>query len=158
MANKEKIYSRGGEQFEMETYLKWAYIVAGCIVFTAIFRDIMQRRISIYLLAVGSLLSVLLRIVLEAPLKEGIAGCIPGMIFLICGYISRRAIGYGDGWMFMITGMCIGIREIILVLSICLVLIAVYGLFAIVIRKKSRKTAVAVMPWLFFSLLIGSLI
>ena len=93
----------------------------------------------------------------DAPLKEGVVGCIPGILFLICGYMTRHAIGYGDGWMFMIIGMCLGIRESVLVLSICLIFIAIYGLFMMVVRKKTRKTAVAVMPWLFFSLLIGCL-
>ena len=117
----------------------------------------MENRINIYLLIAGSLLAVVTRVMTDAPLKEGVVGCIPGILFLICGYMTRHAIGYGDGWMFMIIGMCLGIRESVLVLSICLIFIAIYGLFMMVVRKKTRKTAVAVMPWLFFSLLIGCL-
>ena len=142
-------------QMTQEMYLKWGYIVALCIVFVSVYRDIRQHRINIYLLIAGSLLAVFTRVLADAPLKEGIVGCIPGILFIICGYMTRHAIGYGDGWMFMIIGMCLGIREIVLVLSICLIFIAIYGLFMMVVRKKSRKTAVAVMPWLFFALLIG---
>lgn len=144
-------------QMMQEMYLKWGYIVALCIVFVSVYRDIRQHRINIYLLIAGSLLAVFTRVLADAPLKEGIVGCIPGILFIICGYMTRHAIGYGDGWMFMIIGMCLGIRESVLVLSICLIFIAIYGLFMMVVRKKSRKTAVAVMPWLFFSLLIGCL-
>lgn len=144
-------------QMTQEMYLKWGYIVALCIVFVSVYRDIRQHRINIYLLIAGSFLAVVTRVMTDAPLKEGVVGCIPGILFLICGYMTRHAIGYGDGWMFMIIGMCLGIQESVLVLSICLILIAIYGLFMMVVRKKTRKTAVAVMPWLFFSLLIGCL-
>ena len=121
-------------QMTQEMYLKWGYIVALCIVFVSVYRDIRQHRINIYLLIAGSFLAVVTRVMTDAPLKEGV-----------------------DGWMFMIIGMCLGIRESVLVLSICLIFIAIYGLFMMVVRKKTRKTAVAVMPWLFFSLLIGCL-
>ena len=144
-------------QMTQEMYLKWGYIVALCIVFVSVYRDIRQHRINIYLLIAGSLFAVFIRVLADVPLKEGIVGCIPGILFLICGYMTHHAIGYGDGWMFMIIGMCLGIRESVLVLSICLIFIAIYGLFMMVVRKKARKTAVAVMPWLFFSLLIGCL-
>ena len=144
-------------QMTQEMYLKWGYIVALCIVFVSVYRDIRQHRINIYLFIEGIFLAVVTRVMTDAPLKEGVVGCIPGILFLICGYMTRHAIGYGDGWMFMIIGMCLGIQESVLVLSICLILIAIYGLFMMVVRKKTRKTAVAVMPWLFFSLLIGCL-
>lgn len=130
------------------------YIVALIIVCISVWRDMIHHQISLYLLVGGSIAAVVMRIMTEASFKEGIVGCIPGMIFLICGYVTRHAVGYGDGWMFMIIGMCLGIKESVMVLSVCLIMIAVYGLFIMIIRKKTRKTAVAVMPWLLCALLV----
>lgn len=136
----------------------WAYGTAAAAVLLAMPQDIRTRYISKRLLLIMTLAAIAVRIFVIHSVTEGLLGCIPGAAVLLIALITKESIGVGDGWMFCITGICLGLSQTMEVMAICLTLMSIYSLFLIIIRKKNRKSRIPVMPWMLIGLILGALI
>lgn len=86
-------------------------------------------------------------------------GCLLGGIFLGLGKITRQALGYGDGWMLVATGIFLGFSENMFLLLLGFSLAAIFSIGLLIFQKKKKNDAIPFMPFLLagyiFLLVLG---
>lgn len=70
-----------------------------------------------------------------------------GIILLVIAKISRQSIGYGDGIVFLVLGMWIGIWNSIVLLLFALIGSSIVSLFLILVIKKKKTYKIAFIPF-----------
>lgn len=70
-----------------------------------------------------------------------------GIILLVIAKISRQSIGYGDGIVFLVLGMWIGIWNSIVLLLFALIGSSIVSLFLILVMKKKKTYKIAFIPF-----------
>ena len=114
-------------------------IVVGIALFVQSVWDIRTKelplRISIFLGICGLGYSIYMR----RDLWEIIFALIPGVLCLVMGYITKQAIGYGDGILLCALGMWYSSEVLIVMFMMALICAAVVGLALLVIFQKSGK-------------------
>lgn len=87
-----------------------------------------------------------------------LAGClIGGGILLICRIIVKNSIGMGDIKLFGVLGMYFG-PDILYVMFFSFLCSALYSLFMIIRKKKSRKDTIPLAPFVFLGTLLEILL
>ena len=81
-----------------------------------------------------------------------------GILFLAAGLISRGAIGAGDCWILLALGALLDTETYIRMLCIGFFLAAFWSGILLVIRRKSRKTEIPLVPFLLAGYIGGILI
>lgn len=57
----------------------------------------------------------------------GTAACLPGILLLGVGRVSRERVGYGDGWLLLALGMWLPLWELLRVLGLGFLFCTIYG-------------------------------
>ncbi len=78
-----------------------------------------------------------------------VLGVCTGCIFLIIGWITKEAIGYGDGLGVLVLGIMEGAKGILPVLFAAFCLSGVYGLWRMFVMKGTREDTIPFFPFLF---------
>lgn len=73
---------------------------------------------------------------------------IPGAVFMLLAFLSRQAVGYGDGMMILFLGISMDICRCIQVVFIGLVLCSAISVFILLLKKGSRQTKLPFAPFL----------
>lgn len=116
--------------------------------------DIRDREIPDWFLLLFACFGVMGNIVWKyQKLQEIFLGICIGAAFLLIGWISREAIGYGDGIGFMILGLFGGYRELVSVLLPAFLFGGIYGFCKILRGGRPKKDPIPFYPFLFLSLL-----
>ena len=76
-----------------------------------------------------------------------IGGCMGG-VFLAVGWITKEAIGYGDGWGLVILGILKGWQELIPIVFGAFLLGGIYGLWKLIVVRASRYETMPFYPFL----------
>lgn len=84
-------------------------------------------------------------------LQEILIGSAVGGTFLFAGWISREAIGYGDGWVLIILGIMKGIHGLIPIVIGAFFLSGVYGLWKLIFLKEERNSTMPFLPFLLMT-------
>lgn len=71
-----------------------------------------------------------------------------GVVFLAVGWITKEAIGYGDGWGLVILGIIKGGQELIPVVFGAFLLSGIYGLWKLIVVRASRYETMPFYPFL----------
>lgn len=74
-------------------------------------------------------------------------GCI-GCVFLLVGWITKEAIGYGDGWALVILGIIKGWYEFIPIVFGAFLLSSIYGIWRLIGLGASRDETMPFYPFL----------
>ena len=82
-------------------------------------------------------------------LLDNLKGMIPGVLLIFISYLSRGQIGIGDGAVVLITGVAIGIGNIVIVLTGALMLISVFSMLMLLLGKLNRKSTLPFVPFVF---------
>ncbi len=77
-------------------------------------------------------------------------GCIGG-VFLAVGWMTKEAIGYGDGWTLVILGIMKGWHGLILVVFGAFLLSGVWGVWKLIGLKASRDETMPFYPFLLIA-------
>lgn len=114
--------------------------------------DIRKKEIPLRMVTAAMLLAAgwnLWRIA-EGKLSVGEAGAavLPGIFFLIIGFCTREKIGYGDGLLLILSGLCIGLHRCFFGLCIGLFCSCAAALFLLGTRRADRNTGIAFVPFL----------
>lgn len=81
-----------------------------------------------------------------------LTGILPGIGMLIMGKLSQETIGYGDGYLTLILGFSMGFWEILGILGIALFGVFGAAIYLVVVRKKSRNSQIAFVPFLLLGM------
>lgn len=95
------------------------------------------------------LIAVFLEMLIPAGDESfSVIGIIPGVVLLICSYMTKGAIGEGDAYLTGVIGLMMGIENAVLIILVGSVLAAVFSVFEIKIRKKGKKDVIPFVPFI----------
>ena len=80
-------------------------------------------------------------------LWQSCLGMSVGGALLLLAWISGESIGFGDGWLFVVTGIFLGLLENFVLLFGSIILAGVFAIVCLVLKKKGRNDRVALAPF-----------
>jgi leader peptidase (prepilin peptidase)/N-methyltransferase len=81
---------------------------------------------------------------------------LPGAFLLFASLLSRRGVGFGDGFLLLAAGPALGVGVSILGLMIALFASSIFSGILIMLRKAGRRTRIPFVP--FLALGMGAMI
>lgn len=118
--------------------------------------DVRSRELPGRFLFTFAVLAVLSNAVLRyQSLSEIFYGVLLGGSFLVLGWITKEAIGYGDGIGIMITGVLLGGSRTFIILAEAFFLSAFYGIGKLLLKKAAASDTMPFYPFLFTASLGG---
>ena len=120
--------------------------------------DIRRREISLLLTVVYAGCGIIYSILQGRKIQDVLIPAGIGILFLAAGLISRGAIGAGDCWILLALGALLDTETYIRMLCIVFFLAAFWSGILLVIRRKSRKTEIPLVPFLLAGYIGGILI
>lgn len=117
--------------------------------------DMKKRRIHLLLVVMAAALGVLYQIFWGAlTFTEILGGIFVGVILLALGRLTGEAIGYGDGLVFLVTGVFLGGLENLSLLFTSLTIAFIFSSIQIIIRKKTAKDEIPFIPFIWIANLL----
>lgn len=135
-------------QILMRTILLIILLVCGI-------QDIRNKKISLWIISLGALLTVA-GIILCGSLSvaETIGGMGVGAVVLLISMVTKGKIGLGDGLILCVTGLVLGFWGNIELFGLALLLAAVVSIFLLVFQLANRKKSIPFVPFLFLGYLV----
>jgi len=127
------------------------YIIGGVLLAFAVLDDLKYKQIRIIPVILIGAFGLAMRCALNLDIVGGILGAVVGILLIAIGKITRQAIGYGDGVVFISIGVLIGFKQVAIVLFISLFLAFIYSVILLVLRKAKRKTVFPFVPFVFLA-------
>ena len=113
-------------------------------------RDIKKKQIS--MISVGSFagIGLVLRMVFNLnSWYQSIAGAGIGLFLLLVAKITKEKIGYGDGWVILVTGIYLGFRYNLFLLTVSLFISALVSIVLLSFKKVNRKSTMPFVAFIF---------
>ena len=121
--------------------------------------DIRTSRLHLGILLLGFPLAVSARIVVgNIPAALVIAGGASGALFVAVSRVTEEAFGYGDSILITVTGIFLGIWDLLSMLVTAFFLAAVFSGIMLSRKKYTRKSSFPFVPFLAAAYLGGILI
>ena len=119
------------------------------LLFAGAARDIEKREIPLYLPVIGLATGLLFRALSGFGNATVLAaGCLPGLVLLAAGYLSKEAVGYGDGVMVLCAGIFLPFSETLMLTILSLLLAAGGAGILLLAKKMKRKETLPFLPFL----------
>lgn len=134
----------------MRWYLNGAFLI---YLIIAAWKDIKEKKVSVWLAGVFALLAVTFHMFLEKGDIRWAAGVFPGLFLLGLAWVSGQAVGYGDGCVLTVIGLYLGFAAGISILMTGLLLLCPVSL-GVLLWKKDRKRTLPFVPFLLAGYLI----
>ena len=126
-----------------------SYVLLGTLGVHSI-EDIRQRKITVTITLFSGILGIFLHILFQnRSIYEMMLGAVPGMFILALGYVTEVKIGMGDGAVFMLTGLYLGIWENLILMLLTFFLAGIWGLFLFTAGRKKKTECMPLIPFLF---------
>lgn len=117
--------------------------------------DIKKRRINLLPVLIFLICGIIFQFVAgKLTFLEILGGASLGIFLLCVSRVTHEAMGYGDGFIFLVTGVFLGVWENFQLLLSSLLVAFVFSAIQILIRKKSGKDEMAFVPFIWISYLI----
>ena len=112
------------------------------------FTDIKKKKIyvivSLFFFVVGLVFSIISK---QQSLISLLGGVGIGVILLLVGKFSRQSVGFGDGLIFLVTGLYLGFTRNIVLLLYGLIICAVSSVILITFKKFKLKDKIPFAPF-----------
>ena len=117
--------------------------------------DLRTKTISVIRVSAFLVLGIVLNIVqYYQSVWSIVGGAIIGLILLGYGFASKGGIGYGDGIIFIVCGVYLGLSENVRLLFFSLIAAAVAGGIYALTKRKSIRAEIPFMPCVLGTYLI----
>ena len=114
--------------------------------------DYKIRKIPLWLCHVGAFFIVVYEVVAkEVSLKRMIGGILVGLFLLGLTKITRGQVGLGDGIVFIVIGIGIGLKESFLLLLESLCLLFLFCFIGLIGKKIKIKQRIPFLPFVFIA-------
>ena len=111
--------------------------------------DMKNREIPVNYLVIFCGLGIAANVIWKyQPIFEVLAGGCIGVVFLTVGWMTKEAIGYGDGWALVILGVIKGWYGFIPIVFGAFLLSGIYGIWRLVGLKASRDETIPFYPFM----------
>lgn len=91
-------------------------------------------------------------------ISSAIGAVLSGALFLVVYMVSRRGLGGGDVKLMTVSGLYLGVGDILPAMLYGSVLAAVAGLTLILIKKIGPRDAIPLVPFLYIGMLLAMII
>lgn len=116
--------------------------------------DCKCRQIPLAITVAGGVIGLCVSIMTERSYTDMIMGFFPGAICLVIGWITREAIGYGDGFLLCAMGMYLSAENIVAIVTIASFFAGIVGLILMVFGKKKGNDQLPFVPFLLMASVI----
>ena len=134
----------------------WVLLIVGSIF------DIKYKSLPGWFLMIGGALAIGLAALLKpVSLWEMAGGLLLGLFLLGISFVTRGALGRGDGIFLAIVGLNLGFSTVFSIFSGALLLAAILAVLLMIIKRVKKDTALPFLPFLGVSygiFCIGSLL
>lgn len=128
-------------------------ILSGYLIYSS-YRDIKTYTVSIHVSATVVIIIFAVNLIYGSnSMLSILLSTVPGLFLFIMAYITRQSIGYGDCLVFMVVGLGMGFKAVLMVLLISFILSSLFSLYLIA-RHKSGKTAIPFVPFILCSYML----
>lgn len=132
------------------SYMVW-------LIFLAVisWQDYREKKISMPVLAAVACIGTGIQIFEKsAGLGSWIGGIFLGAIMLGAAFLTEESIGYGDGWLILVMGMCLGFWGSLVSMLMAFGASALFGGWLMAFRKVKKGYRIPFAPFLFFGSLV----
>lgn len=122
-------------------------------------RDYRTGKIALWTVLVSACCGIFLQFVTKGLSPGGIlGGALIGVALLGIGFVSEGSIGYGDGLVFLATGIILGFGDNFAMLMFSLLFCAIFSAGLLVFKKAGRKSRLPFIPFTVPGLLVTACI
>lgn len=120
-------------------------------------QDMREKKIDLRICAAETGMLIFLRLIFN-HMAFVITGGVLGIVMLILAYISRQAIGYGDGCVFVMTGVYLGGYKNFLLIFLSLCIAALYSGVLLFVMHKSKNYIMPFLPCILLGFMVVTVI
>ena len=123
-------------------------IILGIFLIAEGVRDLKKHRISMLSVMIAGVIGfILCALFIKDNIMSVLGGILIGVVMLLLAKFTEEKIGYGDGWVFMVTGIYLGLRANLYLLFVSLFLSAVVSMILLICKKAEYKTELPFVPF-----------
>lgn len=112
--------------------------------------DIRQKKITVMITLFSGIIGILLHLFFQnQSIYEMLTGVLTGTFILLLSRLTKGRIGMGDGIIFMLTGLYLGLMDNLILMCISFSLAGLWGIFLIFIKNNSKNEKIPFVPFLF---------
>ena len=112
------------------------------------FEDYKLKRIRLVVVNCFAILGVILHLIYgRISWIDMLGGASVGVVLLVIGYLSKEKIGYGDGILFVATGIYLGFWNNLILLWLSTSLAGIYGIILMLLKKKKKDNEIPLVPF-----------
>lgn len=121
--------------------------------------DIRKKKITITITLFSAILGVVLHLCFQnQSIYSMLAGMLSGGVIVGISRITGGMIGMGDGMVFMLTGLYLGVEKNLSLMFLSFALAGVWALISMILFHKKKNDRIPFVPFLFISYVILILI
>lgn len=119
------------------------------VLMTVSISDFRKKEIPVVSLILMSVSLLILRIfVLNTTWEATLGGIVVGVLFFAISRLTREAIGYGDSWVILFLGICLGGVVTIQILFWASFMTSVFSIIKCIRHGWNRKQTIPFLPFL----------
>lgn len=131
--------------------MKFELLILIVLIFASL-EDFFRKEISLWMPAVCALISLVSILVgclyKQTDMMDVLLSLLPGIVLLAVAFLTREAIGYGDGLMALSFAPVLGFEMTCIVILAGMMMSMVYSIFLLIVRQSDKKTSFAFVPFL----------
>ena len=132
------------------------YAITGVFLGISTGMDLQRREVSLWICGAFGAAALMAQILWQGISWLSFFGGIGiGLFMLAAAYVTRQAIGYGDGIVVGVCGMYLGFGQTFRLLLTALLLAAFFGIGFILFHKIHKKQPIPFVPFLLGAYLAG---
>lgn len=110
--------------------------------------DCKKQKIYLWLICITGLFGMTVHIFLQdMNIQNILAGISVGVMLLLFSYFTKESIGYGDGCLFMMTGIFLGFWENLCLLFLSCIFAGVTAAFFLLLKRKKKEDRLPFVPF-----------
>ena len=117
-------------------------------------QDLRKKQISEKGLIGFGIIGMIYAVVSKSQFFSILTGILPGCILLLFGWMTKQAIGYGDGILLLFMGLFLSGRDILVLLGMALCLSSFFVVVLFFIGKLKKRRTLPFVPFLGISWVI----
>lgn len=126
-----------------------AYVLLGTLGVHSI-EDLREKKITVTVTLFSGILGVLLHLLFRRQsIYEMLAGMLSGTIILAVSRFTGGKIGMGDGIVFMLTGLYLGVLKNFTLMFLSFSLAGIWGVYLMAARGHKKNEKIPLIPFLF---------
>lgn len=123
-------------------------LILGCWLGIQAGVDFKYKEIPVWLSIAGGVIGIVFCIIEKRFFAEVILACLPGVLAFFFSWVSREAMGYGDGMTLVVMGLYLPIRQLLSVSLLAFWAAGVVAFVLLIIFRKNGNYRIPFIPFL----------